>query len=58
MTRRLLIAATPGELRAALVEAGSVRPAEYEAMPLDRAAEAQERSRAGHVRGKIVLEIR
>ena len=49
-----------GQLRkiAALLEAGKVRPAEYEEMPLDRAAEAQERSRAGHVRGKIVLKIR
>ena len=49
-----------GQLRkiAALIEAGKVRPAEYEEMPLDRAAEAQERSRAGHVRGKIVLNIR
>ena len=43
---------------AALIEEGTVRPAEYEEIPLDRAAEAQERSRAGHVRGKIVLNIR
>ncbi|HAM32054.1 MAG: hypothetical protein A2X91_06490 [Deltaproteobacteria bacterium GWB2_65_81] len=49
-----------GQLReiAALIEAGKVRPAEYEVIPLDRAAEAQERSRTGHVRGKIVLNIR
>jgi NADPH2:quinone reductase len=43
---------------AALIEAGTVRPAEYEEIPLDRAAEAQERSRTGHLRGKIVLNIR
>jgi NADPH2:quinone reductase len=49
-----------GQLReiAALIEAGKVRPAEYEVTPLDRAADAQERSRTGHVRGKIVLNIR
>jgi NADPH:quinone reductase len=49
-----------GQLReiTGLIEAGKVRPAEYEVMPLDRAAEAQERSRTGHVRGKIVLNIR
>jgi NADPH:quinone reductase-like Zn-dependent oxidoreductase len=37
---------------AALVESGEVKPAAYEELPLERAAEAQERSRGGHVRGK------
>jgi NADPH2:quinone reductase len=43
---------------AALIESGAVKPAAYEEFPLEKAAEAQERSRGGHVRGKIVLKIK
>lgn len=45
------------ELRqlAALVECGRLRPPPVEALPLEQAAEAQERSRQGHVKGKLVL---
>lgn len=42
---------------AALVEAGKVKPPIIEILPLAEAAAAQERSRAHHVRGKIVLKI-
>ncbi len=47
------------ELRriAELVENGAVRPPDFEVMDLLDAAKAQERSRAGHVRGKIVLRV-
>ena len=41
-----------------LVEAGAVRPPEIERLALAEAAAAQELSRSGHVRGKIVLEVR
>jgi len=59
-TSFVFVSPNGGQLReiAGLIEAGKVRPPEYEVMPLDRAAEAQERSRTGHVRGKIVLNIR
>jgi NADPH2:quinone reductase len=59
-TNFVFVSPNGGQLReiAALIEAGKVRPAEYEEIPLDRAAEAQERSRTGLVRGKIVLDIR
>lgn len=40
-----------------LVGAGAVRPPEITSMPLADAARAQELSRAGHVRGKIVLSV-
>ncbi len=43
---------------AELVESGAVRPADFQVMRLEDAARAQELSRAGHVRGKIVLKIR
>lgn len=43
---------------AALVEDGSVRPPEIYEMLLADAAKAQELSRTGHVRGKIVLRVR
>ncbi len=43
---------------AALIESGAVRPPDFEVMRLAEAARAQELSRAGHVRGKIVLKIR
>ncbi len=42
---------------AALVDGGTLRPPEIEEMPLDRAAEALERNKLGHVRGKIVLNV-
>jgi NADPH2:quinone reductase len=41
-----------------LIEEGAVHPPEIEEMRLEDAAAAQEKSRAGHVRGKIVLRIR
>lgn len=43
---------------AGLVESGTLRPPEIEEMPLTQAAEALERSKRGHVRGKIVLMVR
>lgn len=43
---------------AELVEGGAVRAPDFEVMRLEEAAKAQELSRAGHVRGKIVLKIR
>ncbi len=43
---------------AELIESGAVRPADFEVMRLEDAAKAQELSRTGHVRGKIVLKIR
>ncbi len=43
---------------AELVESGAVRPPDFEVMRLEDAARAQELSRAGHVRGKIVLKVR
>ncbi len=42
----------------ALVESGAVKPATFEEMRLEDAAEAQERNKARHVRGKIVLKIK
>ena len=42
---------------AALVEAGRVRPPAIEELTLADAAEAQIRSKAGHVRGKLALRI-
>ncbi len=60
--RTAFVFVTPdgGQLRAIaeLIESGAVRPPAFEVMPLEDAARAQERSRAGHVRGKIVLRIR
>jgi NADPH:quinone reductase-like Zn-dependent oxidoreductase len=41
-----------------LVESGAVRPPEIRRLPLAEAAVAHELSKAGHVRGKIVLEAR
>lgn len=41
-----------------LLEEGAIQPPQIEEMPLEAAAAAQERSRAGHVCGKIVLRIR
>ena len=42
----------------ALIESGAVKPPAIQEMRLEEAAEAQRRSQAGHVRGKIVLKIR
>jgi NADPH:quinone reductase-like Zn-dependent oxidoreductase len=42
---------------ARLIEAGAVKPPHVEEMALDQAAAAQEKSRAGHVVGKIVLRV-
>ena len=41
-----------------LVESGAVKPPEITQMPLADAAAAQEISKTGHVRGKIVLVVR
>ena len=41
-----------------LVNEGAVRPPEIQTMPLAEAARAHELSQAGHVRGKIVLDVR
>jgi NADPH:quinone reductase-like Zn-dependent oxidoreductase len=43
---------------AALVDAGTLRVEVSNVLPLSSAREAQELSRAGHVRGKIVLRVR
>ncbi len=43
---------------AELVASGAVRPPEIKCFSLAEAAAAQELSRTGHVRGKIVLEVR
>ena len=40
-----------------LADEGKLRPTVSLKLPLDRAAEAQEASEAGHTRGKIVLEV-
>lgn len=40
-----------------LLASGAVKPPAVEELPLERAAEAQERSKAGHVRGKLVLRV-
>ncbi|MDO8607225.1 MAG: NADP-dependent oxidoreductase [Phaeospirillum sp.] len=42
---------------AGLVEGGTLHPPEIVEMPLHQAAEALERSKSGHVRGKIVLIV-
>ncbi len=41
-----------------LIEAGEITSPEIEVMPLEEAAQAQQRSQAGHVRGKLVLKIK
>lgn len=43
---------------AELVEQGAVRPPEITRMPLAEAGAAQELSQTGHVRGKIVFDVR
>jgi NADPH:quinone reductase-like Zn-dependent oxidoreductase len=48
-----------GQLKsiATMIDAGKLRVEVSKVLPLERAAEAQELSRAGHVRGKIVLRV-
>ena len=41
----------------ALLEAGTLRPPAVEIVPLAEAGAALARSKAGHVRGKIVLAV-
>ncbi len=43
---------------ARLVDAGQIHPVIADVLPLELAREAHETSQAGHVRGKIVLEVR
>ncbi len=43
---------------AKLIDEGKLKPVIAKVMPLAQAAEAQKESEAGHVRGKIVLEVR
>lgn len=40
-----------------LIQSGKVKPIHIQQMPLEKAAEAQEQSRQGHVQGKIVLAV-
>lgn len=40
-----------------LIQSGKVKPIQIHEMPLERAAEAQEENRQGHVQGKIVLQV-
>jgi NADPH2:quinone reductase len=40
-----------------LIQSGKVVPIQIQEMPLDKAAEAQEKSQQGHVQGKIVLHV-
>ena len=40
-----------------LIEAGALKPAQIETFPLEQAALAMDRSQAGHVRGKLALDI-
>jgi NADPH:quinone reductase-like Zn-dependent oxidoreductase len=43
---------------AGLINAGKVKPAVSQVLPLAQAVLAHELSQAGHVRGKIVLQVR
>ena len=43
---------------ATLIDEGKLKPVIAKVMPLEEAAEAERESEAGHVRGKIVLEVR
>lgn len=40
-----------------LIQSGKVKPIRIQEMPLEKAAEAQEQNKQGHVQGKIVLNI-
>jgi NADPH:quinone reductase len=55
----VFVAPNGGQLRqiAALFDSGRLRPPTITPMPLAEAAQAQELSRQGHVRGKIVLKV-
>jgi NADPH:quinone reductase-like Zn-dependent oxidoreductase len=50
----------PGPLRAiaADLEVGRLRSVVSDVLPLERAAEAHRRLEAGHLQGKLVLEVR
>ncbi len=41
-----------------LVAEGAVKPPEIQIMQIEKAPRAHELSQAGHVRGKIVLQVR
>lgn len=41
-----------------LIQSGKVKPIRIQEMPLEKAAEAQEQNRQGHVQGKIILNIK
>ncbi|MCH7896887.1 MAG: zinc-binding dehydrogenase [candidate division NC10 bacterium] len=41
-----------------LVAEGAVKPPEIQTLPLSEARQAHELSQAGHVRGKIVFQVR
>ena len=57
----LMIMATPrgGDLEkiSSLVEAGKVKPVIEQVYPLEQIAEAHRKSEAGHVRGKLVIQV-
>ena len=57
----LMIMATPrgGDLEkiSSMVEAGKVKPVIDQVYPLEQIAEAHRKSEAGHVRGKLVIQI-
>jgi NADPH2:quinone reductase len=55
----VFVEANGGQLReiAALIDGGRVRPLPVRELALEEAAAAQEMSRAGHVRGKLVLRV-
>jgi len=46
------------ELIARLIDARVIRPIVSQVLPLEEARRAHDLSRRGHVRGKIVLEVR
>ena len=57
----LMIMATPrgGDLEkiSSMVEAGKVKPVIEQVYPLEQIAEAHRKSEAGHVRGKLVIQV-
>jgi NADPH2:quinone reductase len=59
-TEYVFVAPSGAQLQkiAALFDAGALVPPAIETLPLVEAAEAQRRSQAGHVRGKLVLRVR
>ncbi|MEO6187219.1 MAG: NADP-dependent oxidoreductase [Ginsengibacter sp.] len=54
-----LAKSTPSDLQqiADLIDSGKIKPVIAEFLPLKEAAKAQEKSEAGHTRGKIVLTV-